>query len=145
MSDNLSGDLLDGWRVLIVDDDPDSLDIIKTLVQRYGATAYTATDGLLGLELAKQHRPDFIISDLAMPNLDGWQMVSLLKNNRATIDIPVVALTAYGAVGDREKALAAGFHNYLSKPLEAHTFIRDLLRLLIDIPNIAERLSETDL
>ncbi len=72
-----------------------------------------------------------------MPVMDGWGMIYKLKNNRALMDIPVIALTAHAMVGDRERAIGAGFHNYLTKPLTATTFIHDLVKLLVEIPDLA--------
>ena len=103
-------------RILVVDDDSNSVDIMQKLIKFYGATVYAAVNGADGLEKARAHQPDFIISDLSMPVLDGWQMIKALKEDEQTAHIPIVALTAHAMVGDREKALAVGCHNYLSKP-----------------------------
>jgi len=73
-----------------------------------------------------------------MPVMDGWGFINALKADRGLADIPVIALTAHAMQGDRERALAAGFHNYLVKPLTVDTFIRDLVNLLIDIPSLAQ-------
>ncbi len=71
-----------------------------------------------------------------MPELDGWSMIYELNNDRTTLDIPVIALTAHAIVGDRERAIAAGFHNYLTKPLTPATFLNDLLKLVMDVPEL---------
>jgi CheY-like chemotaxis protein len=134
--------ILQGWNVLVVDDEPDSLEVAARLLRHYGATVATATNGEEALESVKEHRPTIVISDLSMPILDGWGLIYELKLNRATIDLPVIALTAHAMVGDRERAISAGFHNYLVKPLTPSTFIKDLLRLLVEIPEFAESLKE---
>jgi CheY-like chemotaxis protein len=72
-----------------------------------------------------------------MPVMDGWTMIDELKRDPSTQTIPAIALTAHAMIGDREKAIAAGYHNYLSKPLTPATFMKDLLRLLNDIPGQA--------
>ena len=131
---------MDGWTVLVVDDEPDSLDVASTLLEMVGVSVLTANNGKRGLELAQAHRPNFIISDLSMPEMSGWEMLKNLKEDVATQNIPVIALTAHAMRGDRERAVAAGFHNYLTKPLRPETFINDLLKLLLDIPQIAEML-----
>lgn len=128
---------MEGWTVLVVDDEPDSLDVASTLLEMVGVSVLTASNGKLGLELAQAHRPRFIISDLSMPEMSGWEMLKHLKADVATQDIPVIALTAHAMRGDRERAVAAGFHNYLTKPLRPETFINDLLKLLVDIPQMA--------
>lgn len=135
---NLSQNILVGWKVLVVDDEPDSIDIAQTLLKAYGATVITAANGLEGFQKASNERPNFIISDISMPIMSGWDMVAKLKNQLSTADIPVIALTAHGMEGDRERAMAAGFHNHLTKPLDPVHFIRDLLQLMIDLPDIAQ-------
>lgn len=134
-------DILDGWDVLVIDDDPGSLDVASRILKHYGATVYQAVDGKEGLEKAETVRPKFIISDLSMPVMDGWVFISRMQADRGLASIPTIALTAHAMIGDRERAIAAGFHNYLSKPLSPATFITDLLRLLVDIPELEERLN----
>ena len=132
--------LLDGWTVLVVDDEPESIEIAQVLLEIAGASVITATNGKDGYTTAKAKRPDFILSDLAMPIMDGWEMIKRIKGDLATESIPVIAITAHGIEGDRNRAIAAGFHNFLDKPLQPITFIRDLLNLLTDVPNFSERL-----
>jgi CheY-like chemotaxis protein len=132
----LSRALLEGWYVLIVDDDMQSLDVARRILKFYGADVYTANNGLEALDIMQHVHPKFVVSDIEMPIMDGWEMVQRLKNNRETMNIPVIALTAYAMVGDREKAIAAGFHNYLSKPLNPATFMSELVSLLEDIPGL---------
>ena len=131
---------LAGWTVLVVDDEPDSLDVAETLLEMVGVDVVVAGDGKEGLQLAQAHRPSFIISDLSMPEMNGWEMLRHLKEDPSTQAIPVIALTAHAMPGDRERVVAAGFHKYLSKPLRPETFIEDLVRLLVDIPPLAEKL-----
>jgi len=135
-------DILKNWRVLVIDDEPDSLEVASRLLRYYGAEVNVADNGQEGLAALKAARPTFIISDLSMPGLDGWAFISALKRERATMDIPVIALTAHAMQGDRQRALGAGFHNYLTKPLTPTTFMNDLLRLLLDIPQFSQVLKE---
>jgi CheY-like chemotaxis protein len=72
-----------------------------------------------------------------MPEMDGWEMLFELKQDRATLDIPVIALTAHAMKGDRERAITAGFHNYLTKPLNPATFMSDVVKLLDNVPELA--------
>jgi CheY-like chemotaxis protein len=133
-------DLLDGWDILIVDDEDDSLEVARYILDFYGAQVHTATNGQEGVSLAQQVNPKFVISDLSMPDMDGWDMLRALHENPKTQDIPVIALTAHAMVGDRERSIAAGFHNYLTKPLTADTFIHELIKLLMDIPKLSDEL-----
>lgn len=140
MTSSLSPGLLKGWNIIIIDDEDDSLEVARYILDFYGATVHISHNGQEGLLLVEKVRPRFVIADLSMPVMDGWEFISAMKSSRATQDIPVIALTAHAMVGDRERALAAGFYNYLTKPLTAKTFIHDLLRLLMDIPALADEL-----
>jgi CheY-like chemotaxis protein len=133
-------DLLKGWDIVVLDDEPDSLEVARFILDFYGATVHTAENGQIGLELVRSVRPRFVISDISMPVMDGWEFIHHIKNDRVLMDIPVIALTAHAMQGDRERAMAAGFHNYLTKPLTAETFIFDLVHLLVDIPILAQEL-----
>ncbi len=134
--------LLQGWNVLVVDDEPDSLEVAVRILRFYSASVVTGINGREGIELAQKHRPRLIISDISMPVADGWELIFELKNNLATRDIPAIALTAHAMLGDRERAIAAGFHNYITKPLTASSFIQDLLRVLEGIPQFEEAFKE---
>jgi CheY-like chemotaxis protein len=140
MPNSIRKDILQHWDVLVVDE-PDSLDVARRILKFYGATVHTATNGQEGLSMVRQVRPRFVISDLSMPVMDGWEMLSALKQDRTTIDIPVIALTAHAMIGDRERAIAAGFHNHLTKPLTAATFMGNLLTVLDEIPAFAAALT----
>lgn len=133
--------ILQGQKILVVDDEPDNLEVVSILLEMCDAVVITAANGQEAVEMTRKHQPRFIISDLSMPVMSGWEMIHILKNDRSTMDIPIIALTAHTMVGDRQRALAAGFHNYLSKPLRPETFIKDLLQLVIDTPQIAELLT----
>lgn len=134
-------DLLTGWTVLVVDDDAFSLDIASILLEHYGATVHTATNGQEGLEAARKLHPRFVLADISMPLMDGWTMVEQLQRDVHTRSIPVIALTAHAMRGHREKALAMGFYNYLTKPLTPETFMTELVNLLMSNDELSEELS----
>jgi len=121
-----------GKTILIIDDEPDSLEVAETLLEDLEVIILTATNGAEGLAIALKERPDYIISDLSMPEMDGWEFIEAMKNNRVTMDIPVIALTAHAMPSDRTKAIAAGFHNFLTKPLNPETFVNDFIRVVIE-------------
>jgi CheY-like chemotaxis protein len=143
MEKPIGKDILKGWDVVVVDDEFDSLMVAEVILTEHGATVHTAENGSDGLALVRGVRPRFVISDLSMPVMDGWGMIHEMMQDRMTADIPVIALTAHAMVGDRERAIASGFRNYLTKPLTASTFMQDLLRLLTDIPEVAQYLTKT--
>lgn len=133
-------DLLYKWSVVVVEDEDDSLDIATYILEYYGAMVYSATNGRDGLRLVRSVLPRFVISDLSMPEMDGWEMIRELQRDSHTREIPVIALTAHAMRGDRERAIAAGFYNYLTKPLTADMFMHDLVTLLVENPDLREAL-----
>jgi CheY-like chemotaxis protein len=134
--------LLKDWDVLVVDDEIDSLEVASRLMRLAGANVVTATNGKEALELVSKVKPRFILTDLSMPVMDGWELLHQLKQERETLDIPVIALTAHAMSGDRDRAIAAGFHNHISKPLDPTKFVKQLVNLLIDIPELAVLIHE---
>lgn len=134
-------ELLADWSVVVVEDEQDSLDIATYILEYHGARVYSATNGRDGLRLVRSVLPSFVISDLSMPLMDGWELIRELQIDSHTRDIPVIALTAHAMRGDRERAIAAGFYNYLTKPLTADVFMHDLVMLLVEIPELAGALN----
>jgi CheY-like chemotaxis protein len=141
MGGKFSRDALKGWTILVVDDEPDSLEVAMRVLRHYGATVITAANGVEGMTVVHQTRPRLIITDLSMPDLDGWGFLYELKQDRATMHVPIFALTAHAMAGDRERAIAAGFHNYLTKPLTPATFMEDLMGLIEADPQLAQHVN----
>lgn len=141
MNSQIRRDILKDWVVVVIDDEPDSLEVASRILRFYGAIVYTAANGKEGLALIRQKRPKFVIADLSMPVMDGWEMLFEIQQDRHVAQIPIIALTAHAMVGDRIRAIEAGFYNYLSKPLTPATFMGDLLRLLLDVPDFQAALS----
>ncbi len=117
-------------RVLIVEDNRTNLDLMAYLVRAGGCTVLSAEDGLAGLELARRERPDVIVCDIQLPKMDGFALARALKQDPAWRGIPLIAVTAMAMVGDRERALAAGFDRYLSKPIEPEAFLATIAAFL---------------
>jgi two-component system cell cycle response regulator DivK len=103
-------------KILVVEDDPDNRRIVAKVLSVEGYHVVEATDGREALVQARAERPDLILMDLALPNMDGWEATRQLKGNAETRSIPVVALTAVAMRGDEEQARAAGCDDYLPKP-----------------------------
>lgn len=103
-------------RILVVEDDPDNRRIVAKVLSVEGYHVIEATDGIEALVQARAERPDLILMDLALPNVDGWEATRRLKSDPETRSIPVVALTAVAMRGDEEQARAAGCDDYLPKP-----------------------------
>ncbi len=105
-------------RILVVEDNPVNLELVMQLLED-DYQLLVARDGAEGLEMALRERPDLILLDLSLPKKSGWEVCQELQGH----GIPMVALTAHAIKGDRERALEAGFHAYVTKPIdEDHLF-----------------------
>lgn len=119
-------------RILVVEDNETSLDLMTYLLEAFGHTPLVARDGLEGLEVACREKPDLILIDVHMPKMDGYELVQQLKRQPALQSTPLVAVTALAMVGDRERALIAGFDGYIAKPIDPETLpiqVETFLRL----------------
>ena len=125
------------WTVLIVDDEPDNLTVPKEVLSFYGATVHTAEDGVEALQLLETITPTFILLDLSMPKMDGWETIKHIRADPKTAHIPIIALTAHAMSGDKERVEAAGFSGYIAKPFWFPTFWAEIERCLsglLDMP-----------
>jgi two-component system, cell cycle response regulator len=112
-----------GARVLTIEDTPHNLELMTYLLEAGGHTVVPATNGTEGIESARSSPPDLILLDIQLPDIDGYEVLSVLRTDPGLADVPIVAVTAYAMLGDREKKLAAGFSGYLSKPIDPETFV----------------------
>jgi CheY-like chemotaxis protein len=117
-------------KVLVADDKATSRELVRTVLEKCGYTVFEAEDGLEALRMAGEIQPDLIILDLHMPHLDGFGVVQELRRSEQFAATPVVALTASAMQGDRERALAAGFTGYISKPIPLSALRSEVERLL---------------
>lgn len=117
-----------GETILIVDDEPDNRAIFGTMLRHVGLSVLEAANGTEGVHLATEHRPDLILLDMAMPRMDGWDVIAALRAVEATASIQVIALTAQTL--DAEKLNQAGFCGYLQKPLEPRVLAAEIERCL---------------
>ena len=119
------------WTILIVDDEPDNLGVAEQLLKFTGAAVYTACNGKEGLEvLEKMEQPSFILLDLSMPEMDGWEMLEEMRKMNGFAGVPVIALTAHAMDGDAEAAFEAGFNGYIMKPVLLEPFFDEIYRVL---------------
>ena len=121
------------WRVLVIEDEEDNRDVIASALMFYRMTVKTAANGLEAIALLGDFVPDFMLCDLAMPKMDGWQTLAAIRSDPKWLHIPVIALTAYAMKGDKEKALAKGFDGYITKPIDVLTIFTTLKTILSDI------------
>jgi CheY-like chemotaxis protein len=122
--------LLSGVNVLIVDDDSDTLTLMATALKRRQANVTAVSSAGEALQAITRKRPDVLVSDIAMPDEDGYGLIKKVRSleNGVLETIPAVAITAYAKDEDRDRALSAGFHIYLAKPVELTELISVVAR-----------------
>ena len=121
-------------KVLIVEDNPANMTLANFLLESVGHTVLKATDAELGLALAAAEQPDLILMDIQLPGMDGLQATAILKDDAATRDIPVIALTALAMKGDEARIRAAGCDGYIAKPLAYKEFLATIASELAKRP-----------
>ena len=117
-------------RILIVEDHDLNLKLLRDILEARGYATITTKQGAAALPLARDHQPDLILMDLQLPDISGFEAVGRLKNDARTRAIPVVAVTAFAMVGDKDKALASGCDGYVAKPIAVRDFL-DLVERFI--------------
>jgi two-component system, cell cycle response regulator DivK len=113
-------------RILIIDDDLASRELVTYLLQAFGHTLLCAGDGEEGLQAIGCEVPDLVICDVHLPKIDGYEVARQLKGHPTWRTIPLVAVTASAMAYDRRQALAAGFDGYLTKPIDPETFVQQI-------------------
>jgi len=103
--------------ILVVDDDETNLTVARSLLEADGFAVVTATDAMSTFDVLKDVDPALILMDIQLPGMDGWELTRRLKKNVVTSHIPIIAVTAYGNNGDAERARAAGFVEFVAKPV----------------------------
>jgi CheY-like chemotaxis protein len=116
--------------ILVVEDNPMNLELVRDVLTSANMKVVEARTAQEGLTAATEMKPDLILLDIRLPGMDGFGMLARLKANPVTAAIPVVALTAQAMVGDREQALAAGFSEYIPKPIDTRTLAAQVGTLL---------------
>lgn len=111
-------------RILIIEDNKENLNLMSYLLQMYGYQVLEAVDGEIGLSFCKNEQIDLILCDIQLPKIDGYEIIRICKAKNSTIrDIPLIAITAYAMVGDRDRILQAGCNGYVSKPIVPESFV----------------------
>jgi two-component system cell cycle response regulator DivK len=117
-------------KILIVDDNRASRDLIRAILKTVRCDIIEATHGQQALELMQQERPDLVLLDIDMPGLNGLTVVKRIREDTSLADLPVVAVTAFAMERDREKAMDAGFTAYVTKPVRAAILRQQVQQLL---------------
>lgn len=105
-------------RVLIVEDNMDTYELVRFILEKNGYEVFLAVNGRDGVHAATKQKPDLIVMDLSMPEMDGWTATRLIKENKQTSAIPLIALTAHVLPGDRQRAVDSGCDEFITKPMD---------------------------
>ena len=117
-------------KLLLVEDNEMNRDMLSRRLIKKGYQVVMAFDAERGIDMAKSDSPDLILMDIGLPGIDGWEATRMLKAERETSGIPVIALTAHALATDREKALRSGFDEYETKPIELSSLLAKIETLL---------------
>jgi two-component system, cell cycle response regulator DivK len=116
--------------VMVVEDCTSNMMLFCDLLERVGFDTLRAETGFQAIRLASTHRPDLILLDIRLPDIDGTKVVRWLRANKKLCDVPVVAITAFALPGDKERILDAGFDAYVAKPISVRDFLEVVERFV---------------
>ncbi len=119
-------------KILIVEDNEENRDALCRRLQRRGFDIITAADGKSGVAMALSEKPDLVLMDMNMPELDGWEATRQIKAAAEGTSLPVIALTAHAMAGDRDRALQAGCADYHTKPVDFAKLMAQIEALLLN-------------
>ena len=114
---------MDKGRILVVEDNMDNYELVRFILERAGYDVFLAVNGRDGVDAARFQKPDLILMDLGMPEMDGWLAAEKLKSDETTKSIPLYALTAHTLPFERKRAMQAGCDGYVSKPIHMQNFL----------------------
>ncbi len=117
---------MNNWLVLVIEDEGDSMEFVQGLLEHHGIQSIGVSNGEDALDVVKEMNPTLIIVDLALPGLNGWDLLEQFSAIPSLRNVPRVAMTAYHTAELAEQAIEAGFHAYFAKPLDATSFVREL-------------------
>ena len=116
--------------ILLVDDEPDNLEVVAETLEFNGLNVTMAQNGVEALKMIESSTPVLIVTDLSMPEMDGWELRTRVRSRPELQAIPIVALSAHAMAGDKDRAINAGFDGYMTKPVNVMTLIDDLRSIL---------------
>lgn len=117
-------------RILLVEDNENNRYLAQFLLEREGFSVEVAVNGKQALEAARQAKPDLVVMDIQMPEMDGYETAQRFKSDPALAEIALVGVSSFAMVGDRAKALKVGFVGYIEKPINPETFAREVGQFL---------------
>ena len=117
-------------RVLIIEDNENNMELISFILEANGETLIQAMDGLSGVEKALGEKPDYIILDIQLPDIDGLEVLKRIRASEAGKTIPVIAMTSYAMSGDKERMLDAGCNGYIEKPIDPERVMQQIRQII---------------
>lgn len=124
-------------KILVIEDNEQNLYLVKFILEKHGYEVIQARNGQAGIEIARQVSLDLILLDIQLPIMDGYEVARELKKLLGKKRVPIIAVTSYAMLGDREKALESGCTDYITKPINPDTFI-DRIRQFLPNHNTVE-------
>jgi CheY-like chemotaxis protein len=126
----MTGETLQGRSILVVDDDSDAVELFATSFQKLGAEVRTARGVEIALALLAARRPDVVLCDLHLPGLDGYSLLEGMRSDPSLCDVPVIAISGSHPSIERERSLAAGFAQHLTKPMKLREIVSALVAVI---------------
>lgn len=111
---------------MVIEDNKQNMYMITYLLESYGYEVIQSFNGIDGIERVKVERPDFILLDIQLPVMDGYNIARELKKNEESRNIPIIVVTSYAMMNDKEKAMDAGAIGYIEKPIDPDTFVSQM-------------------
>ncbi|MBI3014490.1 MAG: response regulator [Candidatus Tectomicrobia bacterium] len=130
MKENGSAGKVPAKKVLYIEDNRDNFLLVQRVLEPHGYVVYGAADGIAGIAMAREIKPDLILVDINIPGMDGYEASTKMRGMEELRGVPIVALTANVSAGDRERSLACGCTGYLGKPIDIEKFPRQLREFL---------------
>lgn len=118
--------------ILVIEDNEKNLYLVTFILQKCDYRVIQARDGKSGIALAREAKPDLILLDIQLPVMDGYAVAQEMRKDNELRSIPIVAVTSYAMLGDRERVLAAGCVGYIEKPINPATFVTEIEKYLPD-------------
>ena len=119
-------------KVLIIEDNEQNMYMLTYLLESENYEVVQAYNGITGIQATSQTKPDIILLDIQLPEMDGYTVAKNIKSNESLKDIPIIAVTSYAMPGDKEKAIESGAIGYIEKPINPDTFIQQMKSFLIN-------------